>query len=90
MSSFPGYLVEVFFCFCLCLLVQVPEFYNLRERSEDELFPWDFIDIGVSRKFLRREWERAMKETVTPNCRMQCSGCGAAKFGGGVCYESKN
>ena len=66
------------------------EFYNLRERSEDELFPWDFIDIGVSRKFLRREWERAMKETVTPNCRMQCSGCGAAKFGGGVCYESKN
>ena len=66
------------------------EFYNLRERNEDELFPWDFIDIGVSRKFLRREWERAMKETVTPNCRMQCSGCGAAKFGGGVCYESKN
>ena len=66
------------------------EFYNLRERSEDELFPWDFIDIGVSRKFLRREWERAMKETVTPNCRMQCSSCGAAKFGGGVCYESKN
>ena len=66
------------------------EFYNLRERSEDELFPWDFIDIGVSRKFLRREWEHAMKETVTPNCRMQCSGCGAAKFGGGVCYESKN
>ena len=66
------------------------EFYNLRERSEDELFPWDFIDIGVSRKFLRREWERAIKETVTPNCRMQCSGCGAAKFGGGVCYESKN
>ena len=66
------------------------DFYNLRERGEDELFPWDFIDIGVSRKFLRREWERAMKETVTPNCRMQCSGCGAAKFGGGVCYESKN
>ena len=66
------------------------DFYTTRERSLDELFPWDFIDIGVSRKFLRREWERAMKETVTPNCRMQCSGCGAAKFGGGVCYESKN
>ena len=65
-------------------------FYNLRERGKDELFPWDFIDIGVSRAFLRREWERAMEGTVTPNCRMQCSGCGAASFGGGVCYESKN
>ena len=65
-------------------------FYNLRERKEDELFPWDFIDIGVSRKFLYREWERAMAEEVTPNCRMQCSGCGAAKFRGGVCYEGKN
>lgn len=65
-------------------------FYNLRERGADELFPWDFIDIGVSRNFLRREWERAMEETVTPNCRMKCSGCGAAKFGGGVCYEGKN
>ena len=57
-------------------------FYNLRERAEDELFPWDFIDIGVSRKFLRREWDKAMEGQVTPNCRMQCSGCGAASFGG--------
>lgn len=63
------------------------DFYNLRQRDEDELFPWDFIDIGVSRRFLRREWERAMNAEVTPNCRMQCSGCGAASFGGGVCYE---
>ena len=67
-----------------------PNFYNLREREEDELFPWDFIDTGVTRKFLRREWENAIKETVTPNCRQQCSGCGAARFGGGVCCESKN
>ena len=67
-----------------------PNFYNLREREEDELFPWDFIDTGVTRKFLRSEWENAMKETVTPNCRQQCSGCGAARFGGGVCYEGKN
>lgn len=66
------------------------DFYNLRQRDEDELFPWDFIDIGVSRRFLRREWERAMDAEVTPNCRMQCSGCGAATFGGGVCYEGKN
>ena len=65
-------------------------FYNLRKREKDELFPWDFIDIGVSRSFLYREWERAMAGEVTPNCRMQCSGCGAAKFGGGVCYEGKN
>lgn len=67
-----------------------PDFYNLRERGEDELFPWDFIDTGVTRKFLRREWENAMKESVTPNCRQQCSCCGAARFGGGVCYEGKN
>ena len=65
-------------------------FYNLRKKEKDELFPWDFIDIGVSRSFLYREWERAMAGEVTPNCRMQCSGCGAAKFGGGVCYEGKN
>ena len=65
-------------------------FYNERVRGKDEIFPWDFIDIGVSRSFLRREWERAMNETVTPNCREKCSGCGAAGFGGGVCVEGKN
>ena len=65
-------------------------FYNQRERGKDEIFPWDFIDIGVSRSFLYREWERALNETVTPNCREKCSGCGAAGFGGGVCYESKD
>lgn len=65
-------------------------FYNQRERGKDEIFPWDFIDIGVSRSFLYKEWERALNETVTPNCREKCSGCGAAGFGGGVCYESKN
>ena len=67
-----------------------PAFYNLRKREMDELFPWDFIDIGVTRKFLEREWNRAMNGEVTPNCRQQCSGCGAAQFGGGVCYEGKN
>ena len=66
------------------------DFYNQRVRGKDEIFPWDFIDIGVSRSFLRREWERAINETVTPNCREQCSGCGAACFGGGVCVEGKN
>lgn len=67
-----------------------PDFYNLRKRTMDELFPWDFIDMGVSRKFLEREWSRAMNGEVTPNCRSNCSGCGAAQFGGGVCYEGKN
>ena len=65
-------------------------FYTYRDRSVDEILPWDFIDIGVTRKFREKEWERAQAEVVTPNCRMQCSGCGAAKFGGGVCFENKN
>ena len=63
-------------------------FYNLRERDLDEVLPWDFINIGVSKEFLKREWKNAMEEKVTPNCRMQCAGCGAATFGGGVCFES--
>ena len=66
------------------------DFYTYRDRSVDEILPWDFIDIGVTRKFLEREWENAQNEKVTPNCRQQCSGCGAARFGGGVCFENKN
>jgi radical SAM family uncharacterized protein len=64
------------------------DFYTTRERSLDEIFPWDFIDTGVSKAFLKREWERAMCGEVTPNCRQNCNGCGAAQFGGGVCYEN--
>ncbi|MBP3728975.1 MAG: TIGR03960 family B12-binding radical SAM protein [Lachnospiraceae bacterium] len=66
-----------------------PDFYTLRERGPEELFPWDFIDIGVTKAFLRREWERAMKAVVTPNCREQCSGCGAASYGCGICPGSR-
>ena len=66
------------------------DFYTYRDRNVDEILPWDFIDIGVTRKFLEREWENAQNEKVTPNCRQQCSGCGAARFGGGVCFENKN
>lgn len=62
-------------------------FYNYRERGKDEIFPWDFIDIGVSKNFLYREHENSLQEKVTPNCRAKCSGCGAAKFGSGVCME---
>ena len=64
-----------------------PDFYTVRERSEEEVFPWDFIDIGVTKKFLLREWKKAHEEKITTNCRQGCSGCGAATFGGGVCYE---
>ncbi len=66
------------------------EFYTTRERSEDEIFPWDFIDCGVTKEFLLREWHNAKNACVTPNCRKQCQGCGAKRFGGGVCYEGQN
>ena len=66
------------------------DFYTTRERGLDETFPWDFIDIGVSRRFLEREWTRAREGVVTKNCRQECSGCGAAVFGGGVCHEHQN
>ena len=64
-------------------------FYTARERSLDEAFPWDFIDIGVTKDFLKREYLAAREGKVTPNCREECSGCGAAKFGGGVCFEKR-
>ena len=66
------------------------DFYTTRERNTDEIFPWDFIDAGVSKEFLKREWQNALNETVTPNCRQKCSGCGAMRWKGGVCYENKN
>ncbi len=65
-------------------------FYTLRERGIDELFPWDFIDVGVTKDFLKKEWFKSKEELVTPNCRQKCAGCGAACFGGGVCFENKN
>ena len=66
------------------------DFYTTRKREIDEIFPWDFIDAGVSKEFLKREWQNAAKETVTPNCRQKCSGCGAMRWKGGVCFEDKN
>ena len=65
-------------------------FYTTRERELDEIFPWDFIDAGVTKEFLKREWKNAVEGKVTPNCRQQCSGCGAKSYGGGVCVENKN
>ncbi len=66
-----------------------PFFYTTRIRSTEELLPWDFISVGVTKEFLKREWETAQKAMVTPNCRQKCSGCGARKFGAGVCLEEK-
>lgn len=64
-------------------------FYNYRERNRDEILPWDFIDIGVSKDFLWREFENSKLEKVTPNCREKCSGCGAGSFKVGVCVEGR-
>jgi radical SAM superfamily enzyme YgiQ (UPF0313 family) len=61
------------------------DFYTVRERDLDEIFPWDFIDIGVTKDFLKKEWQTAHEEQVTPNCKMQCSGCGAGRYQVGVC-----
>ena len=63
-----------------------PDFY-LRERKLDETLPWDHIDVGVTKKFLLREFEKSQKAETTPNCREKCAGCGANSFGTGVCYE---
>lgn len=65
-------------------------FYNNRERDVDEILPWDFIDTGVTKEFLKREWKNAKEEQVTPNCRQRCSGCGVMRFEGGICIENKN
>ena len=59
-----------------------PAFYANREFGEDEILPWDNIDIGVTKEFLLRERHKAYGEKTTPNCRLQCSGCGANKLGG--------
>lgn len=62
-------------------------FYANRQREYDEILPWDFISIGVSKKFFINEMEKALKEQITLNCRTKCAMCGAKSFGGGVCYE---
>ena len=64
-----------------------PDFYNLRERSYEEVLPWDHIDIGVTKLFLMKENEKAKAAETTPHCREKCSGCGAAVWKTGVCTE---
>ena len=67
-----------------------PEFYASRTRDLDEILPWDHIDVGVSKAFLKHEWEKAQRAETTRNCREQCAGCGAVKLlarKDGVCVE---
>ena len=58
------------------------DFYSIRERDLDELLPWDFIDCGVTKAFLKREWAAAKAGVPSPNCKQQCLGCGANQLGG--------
>ncbi len=60
----------------------------MRKRELDELFPWDFIDVGVTKSFLGR-WERAIRGEVA-ELREKCSACGAMCYQGGVCFEGRN
>ena len=66
-----------------------PDFYACRRREADEVFPWDHIDVGVSKAFLWAENQRAYAGVTTPHCRQECSHCGAACFKGGVCVERR-
>ncbi len=64
-----------------------PEFYAYRRIDHSEILPWEHIDIGVSKAHLIKEHKLAYNEKTTPSCREKCSGCGAASFEGGVCFE---
>ncbi|MCR5830027.1 MAG: TIGR03960 family B12-binding radical SAM protein [Lachnospiraceae bacterium] len=66
------------------------DFYTTRERSTDEILPWDFIDASISKKFLAREYERSKQGLVTLNCRQRCSACGCNEWNTGVCVETRN
>jgi len=65
------------------------DFFATRQRDPQEVLPWDHIDCGVKKEFLLKERDRAYAGQTTPSCREHCENCGAASFGGGVCYESK-
>lgn len=63
------------------------KYYSERKISLEETLPWEHIDIMVSKDFFKREYQNALNEKVTKNCRTQCAGCGANKFDCGVCFE---
>lgn len=64
-----------------------PDFYACRRIPYDEILPWDYADIGIPKSFFIEEHKKAYEGITTPDCRTKCAGCGAAAFGGGVCYE---
>ena len=64
------------------------DFYTTRERSTDELLPWDFIDTGMTKAFMKREYDKARKGLTTKNCREGCGGCGCNSWTTGVCIEA--
>ena len=66
-----------------------PAFYANRQRSFDEVLPWDHLDYGIKKSFLIEECKRAYAAQTTPNCREKCSNCGAACFKGGLCVEKR-
>ncbi|NCB64266.1 MAG: TIGR03960 family B12-binding radical SAM protein, partial [Clostridia bacterium] len=62
-----------------------PDFYACRTRKRDEILPWARVSTGVTEDFLWREREMAYAAKITPDCRKQCTACGANKLNGGVC-----
>ncbi|MBQ6373666.1 MAG: TIGR03960 family B12-binding radical SAM protein [Clostridia bacterium] len=64
-----------------------PDFYATRTRPEDEVFPWDHLDCGVTRRYMLAEWHRALRAERTPDCRKGCVGCGVKRYPG-ACVEA--
>ncbi|MCR4755415.1 MAG: TIGR03960 family B12-binding radical SAM protein [Lachnospiraceae bacterium] len=64
-------------------------FYTTRVRDIDEIFPWDFLFCGVDKEYLKKEWLRSKEAIVTPNCAVKCNGCGAARYGTGICIKTR-
>ena len=60
-------------------------FYANREMGKDEILPWDHISSGVTKTYLRSEYDRAMEGVATPDCKAGCRGCGALSLTGGTC-----
>ncbi|MDO4749918.1 MAG: TIGR03960 family B12-binding radical SAM protein [Eubacteriales bacterium] len=60
--------------------------YAQRPRGDEEILPWDVIDVGVRKDHLRRERDRAYASELSPDCRAGCAGCGASEFEGGCCH----
>ncbi len=65
------------------------KYYSEREINLDENLPWDHIDVLVSKTFFKKEYNNAMEEKVTPNCRQKCAGCSANSVNCGVCFEKR-